>query len=180
MNSFYKWLSGLIIPHLDSESIIFDPCVGYGELLEQFYEKESFVTIGNDLIETECEKDISLLGNFLIWDKPDFVPDLVIMDPPFKGPKRCYYEYFIDKVFSLWKDVPFLVFVPYNFRTRQRYLKSGKYKNYISREITTIITPPADLFQQEIIIYNFPQLKSHYYVPIEVLEDILNERSLNV
>lgn len=209
-----EWLSSLIIPELKDEAVIFDPCVGTGNLLYPFFEKKMFVTVGNDIKNREPKIDINMLGDFLEWEKIDFVPDFVIMNPPYNhddytrkkyGKRSLLPELFLRKIFQLWKNVPVLMFAPMGFRLNQRcYTEAqGERYQYLSdKEITTIITLPLDIFpnpnyrtdipeerrnpkkgvlksnikrtetQQEIIVFNFPKLKPHYFVPKEILDEI--------
>lgn len=121
--------------------------------------------------------------------------DLVICNPPFnitedikkflkkiKKGKSLLVELFIDKIFELYgRTVPLVVICPMGVRLNQRIYdknrtignrKGARYRKIRDEwpPITSIISLPLDIFPQvefhcEILIFNMPELESHYCLP---------------
>ena len=106
---------------------------------------------------------------------------LVIFNPPFnnKGTgRKLLPELWLRKVFEIWGDkIPVCMFVPMGFRLNQRiYSKRWRYfRDDCKAEITSIISLPLNVFENvefhaEVLIWNLPKLKAHYWLPKEYLE----------
>lgn len=119
---------------------------------------------------------------------------LIIQNPPFnnmycmnlylksiKKGKSLLAELFLDKTWKLFGNkIPCICFVPMGFRLNQRVYTKGKNSNKKGKryrkmrdnypDITSIISLPLDIFpgvefHNEILIFNIPNLKPHYYLP---------------
>jgi hypothetical protein len=80
-------------------------------------------------------------------------------------------EVWLKKTVELFgKNVPIAMFTPYGFRLNQS-LNSKRWKCFSNGEypeITSIVSLPKDVFQNvlfhsEILLFNLPQLKGHYF-----------------
>ena len=170
---------------IEKESgVIFDPCVGGGSLLSP-WEKNGYDVVGVD-IEDQGFPNTRVL-NYLELTSDEIQEDvsLVIMNPPFNidgktkqyikenyGGRPLLPEVWLQKAIELFgKDVPAVMFTPYGFRLNQtemskRWMKfaSGEYP-----EITSIVSLPKNvfddiLFHSEVLCFNLPNLKGHYFV----------------
>jgi len=101
-------------------------------------------------------------------------PDLILSNPPFNGaPKRALYpEIILRKIVALFgKDIPIVMFTPSGMRLNQRKQSSRwQWMRNEGLEISSIITLPIDIYdsvlaQSEILCFNLPQLKAHYFLP---------------
>lgn len=180
--SVSRYLFGLVSGLIDRKKPVLDPCVGGGALLAPFDEAK-FNTIGID-IEDQGYPGTRLL-NYLEVEKGALPPPaLVIMNPPFNidrktkrdmaakyGRRPLLPEVWLQKAIELFgKEVPIILFTPYGMRlnlTRKsaRWVKfaSGQYP-----EISSIVSMPKDvfdgiLFHSEVLIFNLPDLKGHYF-----------------
>ena len=155
------WLCDFIYDLLKDEKYnnILDPCSGDKRLTNNF-------------------KDINII-NYEIKEGKDFLKeenkidcDLCIMNPPFnigKG-RQLAVEVFMDKVIDLCsKDIQIVMICPMGFRLNQRH-KSKRLKKMMNiyPQISSIISLPVDTFDEtlyhsEIVCYNMPFLKPHYF-----------------
>jgi len=96
-------------------------------------------------------------------------------------------ELFLRQIFLTWaNDIPVVLIVPFGFRLNQ--LKKSNRTDYLlscGAEITSIISLPLDVFpnvkhQSEILIFNIPDLKSHYFISKEYydLDEIQEQKEL--
>jgi len=192
-NFLFNTLSEHIKTNINNgKRIIIDPAVGSANLLANF--KESFeskiLTIGYDIHDDPNRQwtDIFHKIDFLTLT-PEHIKltynineiSLVLCNPPFnfnseskKYRKKLYPELFIKKIFELYgEDTPVVLFSPMGFRLNQRVIsKRWKYfRDNCSAEITSIVSLPLDVFpnvefHNEILLWNIPNLKAHYWLPI--------------
>lgn len=166
---------------------IYDPCAGQGNLLEP-WKKANYDTWGNDIDNQLFEQGLTnssydfLLVNIDWANSPYFqyntvrikdYPKLVLCNPPFNGYKgKLGSELWLDKIIELFgKEVPIVLFVPMGFRLNSK--KNGKrWSKFTNQEyppISNIISLPRDIFpgvefHSEILIFNVPGLKPHYFL----------------
>lgn len=181
--------------YLNQKPIIFDPAVGSGRLLcpFRFYYDDNFILLGMDIEDhsKELRLDNFFLKSFLKYTHKDiaFKPDLIILNPPFNTDKRnkdwlkknklgkaLLPEVFIDKINSLWGKVPTIMISPMGYRLNQR-IKSKRWKKMSKSEfeITSIASLPLDIFpnvefHNEILFFNMPSLKGHYWFSEKYLD----------
>ncbi len=179
------FLFNILEPSIKKENgVIFDPCVGGGSLLLP-WEKSGYDVVGVD-IEDQGFPETKVLNYLeLTSDKVEEDVSLVIMNPPFNidgKTKQCIKENYggrpllpeiwLQKAIELFgKNMPIVMFTPYGFRLNQtevskRWMKfaRGEYP-----EITSIVSLPKDvfdgiLFHSEVLCFNLPNLKGHYFV----------------
>lgn len=145
-----------------SVKVVLDPCKGSGNLLVPFT-KHGCTTISYEI------KD----GQDFLEYTGELICDLVVCNPPFNlgVGKRLGSEIFLEKIVNVCGlYVPIVLFVPMGFRLNQRKI-SGRWKWLRDEmpDITTIISLPIDafddvLFHSEILIFNAPNLKPHYFL----------------
>lgn len=164
--------------------VIFDPCVGGGSLLLP-WEKNGYDVVGVD-IEDQGFPNTKVL-NYLELTSDEIEEDvsLVIMNPPFNidgktkqyikenyGGRPLLPEVWLQKAIELFgKDMPIVMFTPYGFRLNQTEVSKRwmKFTNGEYPEITSIVSLPKDvfdgiLFHSEVLCFNLPNLKGHYFV----------------
>ena len=180
-----NFLFEILQPNIEKDDgIIFDPCVGGGSLLIP-WQKNGYTVAGVD-IEDQGFPETKVL-NYLELERQEVQEkvSLIIMNPPFNidaktkqyirenyGGRPLLPEVWLQKAIELFgKDIPIVMFTPYGFRLNQtevskRWLKfsSGEYP-----EITSIVSLPKDvfediLFHSEVLCFNLPNLKGHYFV----------------
>jgi len=156
--------------------LILDPAIGTGILTMPWFDTGHTIWGCDIEQQTECVHEF-VLSKFenAQWKG---APDLVLCNPPFNGApgKRLYPEVFLEHIFNLFGvNQPVALFVPMGFRLNQR-IKSKRWRRVRDRgaEITSIISLPLDIFKgvefhSEILIFNIPGLKSHYFLPEEYL-----------
>jgi len=186
-----EFLCELLSPALDKRKLIIDVGCGDGRLSERF-EHKYWTVLGIDIKKSRKLK----LKNFF---KLDFLkmnvtcllsmgdyncllnPALVIFNPPFNNKstgKKLIPEMWIRKTFEIWGDkIPLVSFAPMGFRLNQRiYSKRWRYfRDECKAEITSIISLPLNVFKNvefhaEILIWNIPKLKAHYWLSKKCLE----------
>ncbi len=142
-----------------NEATILDPCCGDRRLTAKF---------NGNIINYEIKEN----KDFLI-ETNKINCDLCICNPPFNigGRGKVFTpEIFLDKVLELCgTDIPIIMIVPMGFRLncRKRSKRLAKCRSYYP-DITTIISLPLNcfddtLFHSEIICFNTPFLKPHYF-----------------
>ena len=179
-----EFLYALIHKHINKKGVILDPCVGQGSLLKPFL-LNGFKVLGIDIEYQGFPKTI--VKNYLEIKK-DEIKDkisLVIMNPPFNidektkkyikenyGGRPLLPEIWFSKALDLFgHNVPIVMFTPYGFRLNQSDT-SKRWQKFITKEypeITSIVSLPKDvfeniLFHSEVLIFNLPQLKGHYFL----------------
>ena len=177
-------LFDLLKNHIKKDGVVVDPCVGGGSLLLPF-KKNGFDVIGVDIEYQGFPK--TKVENYLELKKGD-IPEkvsLVIMNPPFNidgktkkyikenyGGRPLLPEIWLQKAIELFgKDTPIVMFTPYGFRLNQTE-KSKRWLKFVNKEypeISSIISLPKDvfdgiLFHSEILCFNLPKLKGHYFI----------------
>ena len=180
-----EFLFDLLSPHIDKrDGAIFDPCVGQGSLLRP-WKKAGFRVRGVDIEDQGFPRTI--VENYLAIDKKKTGGDiaLVIMNPPFNidvktktyiaqnyGGRPLLPEVWLQKALALFgTEVPVVMFTPYGFRLNQT-AQSKRWQKFVNKEypeITSIVSLPKNvfediLFHSEVLIFNMPQLKGHYFL----------------
>lgn len=166
-NYLYKILSSVVSPH-----VIIDAGIGKGSL-SVLWRKKGAKIIGVDVdpVGKKCS-DVFIQSKFEDLHKWDYdFPDLVLCNPPFNGHKPVLYpELFLRKMSELFGEkIGVVLFVPIGFRlnvkissARWQWLMNSKYK------ITSIVSLPVDCFglisHSEILFFNIPRLKPHYFL----------------
>lgn len=161
-----------LISSVVSPSVILDPAIGKGSLTKSWM-KSGAKIIGVD-IDTVGRKysDVFIHSKFEdieAWEHEK--PDLVIANPPFNGNRPILYpELFLRHITILFGEkVKVVLFVPIGFRlnikltsARWRWLVNSKLK------ITSIISLPINIFEAkfhtEILCFNIPKLRPHYFL----------------
>lgn len=164
--------------------VVFDPCIGQGSLTAPWRETGSHI-IGMDIQRHRGVADYFIEGNFLNMDYyvDDLPPiDFVCCNPPFNGaPKhKLYPELFLRRIIELFgSDVPIVLFSVLGMRLNcsQKSSKRLKWFKEQDFEITSIISLPVDTFKDgdrvlkfpaEILCFNIPDLKPHYFLGDEI------------
>ena len=188
------FLYDIVSPNISRGKII-DPSIGSGNLTRRFHE-DGWEIIGYD-IDDQCDFiNINKMNFLKEEDKRDDVC-LVICNPPFNTDKRnkdylnknklgkaLLPELFADKVFSLYgNDTKLVLLCPMGLRLNQRIYSSNRkisdrrgkrYRKVRDNwpKISSIVSLPLDIFpnvefHNEILIFNVPELDSHYCLPEE-------------
>ena len=188
------FLFDILQPSVEKDNgVIFDPCVGGGSLLMP-WEQNGYTVLGVD-IEDQGFHETKVL-NYLELKEGDVeeTVSLVIMNPPFNidsktkeyikehyGGRPLLPEVWLQKAIELFgKDVPMVMFTPYGFRLNQTEV-SKRWQKFSSGEypeITSIVSLPKDvfdgiLFHSEVLCFNLPKLKGHYFVQTNRHEGVL-------
>ena len=178
------FLFSILAPEIEKDGLVVDPCVGAGALLKP-WKKRGYRTIGID-IERQGYPG-TIVKNYLevVHGELEGKPSLVIMNPPFNidgktkdyikahyGGRPLLPEIWFQKALELFgTGVPIAMFTPYGFRLNQSE-SSSRWRKFIEGsypEITSIVSLPKDvfypiLFHSEVLIFNIPKLKAHYFV----------------
>lgn len=179
------FLYEIISPHINKiAGTIVDPCVGRGSLLKP-WQKNGYRVKGIDIERQGFPNTI--VKNYLEVKKEDIGDkiSLVIMNPPFNidrktkayikahhGGRPLLPEVWFQKALELWGiKIPIAMFTPYGFRLNQTEV-SKRWRKFIEGqypEITSIVSLPKDvfdgiLFHSEVLIFNLPKMKGHYFV----------------
>ena len=179
-----EFLYSLIYKHINKTGLVLDPCVGQGSLLKPF-KRNGFNVLGIDIENQGFPKTI--VKNYLEVKKGEIKKkvSLVIMNPPFNidgktkkyiqenyGGRPLLPEVWFSKAVELFgHNIPIVMFTPYGFRLNQSDT-SKRWQKFITKEypeITSIVSLPKDvfdgiLFHSEVLIFNLPQLKGHYFL----------------
>ena len=138
---------------------VFDPCVGKGNLLEPFKNRAKIRGV-----------DIKQGIDFLEMTN-SIMEELVVCNPPFNlgVGRKLGSELFLEHIVKLGGK-KIVLFVPMGFRLNQRKIsKRWKWLRDKMPPITSIISLPLDIFKKvqfhsEILIFNCPELKPHYFL----------------
>ena len=179
-----EFLYSLIYKHINKNGLVLDPCVGQGSLLKPF-KRNGFNVLGIDIENQGFPK--TMVKNYLEVKKGEIKKkvSLVIMNPPFNidgktkkyiqenyGGRPLLPEVWFSKAIELFgHNVPIVMFTPYGFRLNQSDT-SKRWQKFITKEypeITSIVSLPKDvfdgiLFHSEVLIFNLPRLKGHYFL----------------
>lgn len=155
--------------------VILDPAIGRGSLTNPWKDECHIVGIDVDKKskrysdEFKCSK-FEDLGTYEMKK-----PDMVICNPPFNGAggRKLYSEVFLRQIISLFgRKIPIVVFGPMGVRLNQKI--NSKRWRWIrdNLNITSIISLPLNVFgkvsfHSEILIFNLPKLKPHYWLDIK-------------
>ena len=171
---------------------IIDPSIGSGNLIKTFLANK-YEIAGFDINDDKDRpKQVEFINkNFLAETNEREDVSLVICNPPFNTDKRnkdflkkikkgkaLLPELFIEKSFELYgDDIPLIIITPMGLRLNQR-LHSKRWRKMRDEwpEITSIISMPLNIFDNvefhnEIIIFNIPQLKPHYFIPEKYIKE---------
>lgn len=172
----------LLVHKKISSGWILDPCCGDGRLLYYFSERDNRATAGFDVRCKIKKKGVGMFfaDDFLkIYDKFSYEVALVICNPPFNQGvgKKLMPDVFLRKIFELYgSDIPVILFSPMGFllNQRKRSERWHFYRDECDGKITSIISLPLDIFEDvqfhsQILIWNIPDLKTHYWVPEKYL-----------
>jgi len=159
------WLCEFIASLFPDVSTVFDPACGDGRLLAPFSARAN--TIGHEIKNGR---------NFLI-EKERIDCDLVVCNPPFNlgTGKMLGSEAFYRKIIERCGNVQTVLFAPMGFRLNQRQSSQRwRWLRDASGHISSIISLHIDTFENvqfhsEIIVFNAPHLKPHYFPPKEFL-----------
>lgn len=166
------------------KGIVLDPCVGRGSLLKPWKRNEYRVQ-GIDIVDQGFPDTV--VKNYLEVLKGEVQTpiSLIIMNPPFNidfktkqyikehyGGRPLLPEVWLQKAIELFgNEVPIAMFTPYGFRLNQTDTSKRwvKFLCGIYPEITSIVSLPKDvfenvLFHSEVLVFNVPALKGHYFV----------------
>ena len=155
---------------------ILDPCCGQGSLLEPWKKTNRYRTFGNDIDPNCLPGQISRIDFLQMKTSRGLEiarPQLILCHPPFNGYKgKAAAEVWLDKIIELFgKDIPIVLFAPYNFRLPWK-TDSKRLSKFLSGEyppIASIISLPTKglwegvIFHSEILIFNIKGLKPHYF-----------------
>ena len=186
-----EFLYGIFHSQISKRGVVIDPCVGQGSLLKP-WKRNGHHVLGIDIENQGFPKTIE--RNYLEIQKEeigDLKPSLVIMNPPFNidiktktyisehyGGRPLLPEIWLQKAIELFgSSVPIVMFTPYGFRLNQSQT-SKRWQKFITKEypeITSIISLPKDvfdgiLFHSEVVAFNMPELKGHYFLQQEDVE----------
>lgn len=177
------FLFSILHDHIKPDGLIVDPCVGEGSLLKP-WQAAGWDTVGIDIERQGFPNTI--VKNYLEVKRNEVgKPALVIMNPPFNidiktkdfikrhyGGRPLLPEVWFQKALELFgANVPIAMFTPYGFRLNQTD-ESKRWRRFIEGEypdITSIVSLPKDvfegiLFHSEVLIFNLPKLRGHYFV----------------
>jgi len=180
-----EFLFDLLHPHIEKDGgAVIDPCVGQGSLLKP-WKKAGYKILGIDIEDQGFPN--TKVKNYLEVKRGEIKEkvSLVIMNPPFNidsktkeyikihyGGRPLLPEVWFSKAIELFgSNIPIVMFTPYGFRLNQTE-NSKRWVKFITEEyppITSIISLPKDvfddiLFHSEILIFNLPKLRGHYFV----------------
>jgi hypothetical protein len=156
---------------------VLDPAIGSGRLTDPWRAAGCRV-LGVDIEPAKPKCDVLLAQRFETVEAME-QPDLVLCNPPFNGcaGRQLYPEVFLRHILKLFGPMPTVLFTPMGFRLNQRR-KSERWKWCRDGlvDITSIISLPLDLFpgvefHAEILIFNRPGLKSHYFLSDNALNE---------
>lgn len=152
---------------------IFDPCVGRGHLVKPWIREANVIGYDINPIPLGAAHFRSCTPIEALCNWPWEIPDLVLMNPPFNGRfanGMMASEFFLRTIHSLFPGVPTVLITSSAFRHNQK--ARSKRHNWMASaaapQIDSIITLPVDTFkgaavQSEVLFFNMPWLKAHYY-----------------
>jgi len=155
---------------------VLDPAIGKGALVKPWRSRDRTI-MGVDI--NVYGKRVSkpfVQGRFEDIERWDHLqPDLILCNPPFNsdGQRLMYPEVFLRKIVELFgRRIPTVLFVPMGFRLNQRQDSDRWHWLRETVEISSILTLPLDIFtdvefHNEVLFFNFPRLKPHYFLPAD-------------
>lgn len=169
-----------LVKHIKPKRIL-DPSCGIGNLLEPWL--DIALCTG---VETNYNHVLFAESKGIIVQHEDFesysntaVPDLILMNPPWSAhPSRGNYtEIFLKQITELYgSKIPLVLLCPMGLRLNQRWI--SKRWRWIAEnwEISSIMACPSNLyptvdFHNEILFFNLPKLKPHYWAIAELERD---------
>jgi hypothetical protein len=166
----YRIISSVLSPR-----IILDPAIGRGALTAPWRVKSNADIIGIDIDPASKDyADQFLCTKFedvSVWNLPR--PELILCNSPFNGARRrtLYPEVFLRKIVDLFgTDIPIVLFAPMGFRLNQLITsKRWQWLRDTQMDISSIISLPINIFpgvkfHTEILLFNIPGLKPHYFL----------------
>lgn len=178
------WIQKTFSPFIDS-GIIFDPCVGAGNLLWPWFEAGYECWAGDIRNHKLTWLNVFLGGPFEelpCWMGPS--PELVVCNPPFTrairfmGRRRMWPEVFLRTMRRIFHPtVPIIMMVPIGFRANQTMVSERYRWTREECDITSIISLPLNVFPgvkffTEILIFGIPEAKPHYWLDEETVQCI--------
>ena len=161
-----------LLSSIISPTVILDPAIGKGSLTKLFHKSGSKI-IGVDIDPVgKNHSDIFIHNKFEDIEKWEHdKPQLIIANPPFNGKRPILYpELFLRHITKLFGEkVKVVLFVPIGFRLNVK-LTSKRWKWLVNSKlrITSIIYLPINIFEakfhSEILCFNIPKLKPHYFL----------------
>jgi hypothetical protein len=161
-----RFLYDLISQHYKVATIL-DPCAGNGALTRPWKAARviSFeITRGKDFLAYQGHAHC----------------DLVLCNPPFNGESVDSRQFmpgvFLAKIIAVTTPhTPIVLFAPMGLRLNQhRSSRRWRWLRDAGPELTSIVSLPIDAFvgvefHSEILLFNMPKLKPHYFLPDEYL-----------
>ena len=165
------YLYNLLKDHL-SPKVILDPAIGKGALTNPWRRKAQKI-IGVDINRAGrkyCDEFIQ--GKFEEIKEWHYkTPQLILCNPPFNGAKgrNLYPEVFLRHMVNLFgSQIPVVMISPMGLRLNVRVESKRWIWMKETLDITSIISLPVDCFglkfHTEILIFNVPSLKAHYFL----------------
>jgi type I restriction enzyme M protein len=161
-----QFLHDLIAPTYKVRTIL-DPSAGKGALTQPWK--------GIKVVSFELTHGTDFLAHH-----DHIACDLVLCNPPFNNDvtesKAFAPELFLKKILQVvGKKTPIVLFAPMGMRLNQeKPSRRWRWMRDESPQITSIIALPLDIFpgvvfHAEILLFNMPRLKPHYFIPEEYL-----------
>jgi len=157
-----RFLYDLIAPKYKIATIL-DPCAGKGALTRPWK--------GVKVISFELTR-----GTDFLIQQGSIDCDIVLCNPPFNNDisesKVFVPELFLEKILQLTgRKTPIVLFAPMGMRLNQE-TQSRRWQWMRDKvpQITSIVSMPVDIFpdvqfHSEILLFNMPRLKPHYFIP---------------
>ncbi|AQT70072.1 Type I restriction-modification system methyltransferase subunit [Anaerohalosphaera lusitana] len=161
-----------LLQHHINPCVLLDPAIGKGSLTN-IWRSRTCKIIGVDISRVgsdHCDTFIhGKFENIHAWSYES--PDLILCNPPFNGAKgkKLYSEVFLRKMVDLFgPKVPIAMFAPMGMRLNVRAESKRWEWMRDTLDITSIVSLPIDCFglkfHTEILIFNVPTLKPHYFL----------------
>jgi hypothetical protein len=162
------WLCEFIAALYPDAETVLDPAAGDGRLLAPF-KRRGCMTIGYEI------KD----GRDFLAENRRLVADLCVCNPPFNlgiG-QMLGSELFLRHIHEVCGKTQIALFAPMGFRLNQRW-NSKRWmwlRENRDLEISSMLSLPLDCFEgvefhSEVIFFNSPHLKPHYWLPSQITE----------
>lgn len=162
------WLCEYIASLYPDTRTVLDPAAGDGRLLAPFA-RRGCMTIGYEI------KD----GRDFLAENGRIAADLCVCNPPFNlgTGKMLGSELFLRQILKVCGRTRIVLFVPVGFRLNQRW-QSKRWawlRENRALETSSILSLPLNCFEgiefhSEVLFFNSPDLKPHYWPPNQVPE----------